>query len=121
MGRAPSLPGCEGGIVQQICKGARPIWGAPLPSPGAEGGHFNKFAKRRAPSGGIFEQICKEARPIWGAPLPSLGVRGAHLGAENVMFGLLKRFPIEWCKSSLCACHLARFSFWGLRVRFSDS
>ena len=41
MGRAPSLPGGEGGIFQQICKGARPIWGAPLPSPGAEGGHFN--------------------------------------------------------------------------------
>ena len=86
MGRAPSLPGGEGEIFQQICKGARPIWGAPLPSPGAEGGHFNKFAKRRAPSGGIFEQICKAARPIWGAPLPSLGVRGGRIGGLRVRF-----------------------------------
>ena len=39
---------------------------------------------------------------------PSLpgGDGGAHLGAESVIFGLMRRFPIEWCKSRLCACHL---------------
>ena len=33
------------------------------------------------------------------------------LGAGSAIFGLLRRFPIEWCKSRLCACHLVRFSF----------
>ena len=33
------------------------------------------------------------------------------LGAGSAIFGVLRRFPIEWCKSILCACHLVRFSF----------
>ena len=32
-------------------------------------------------------------------------------GAGSAIFGLLRRFPIEWCKSRLCACLLVRLSF----------
>ena len=29
--------------------------------------------------------------------------------AGSAIFGLLRQFPIEWCKSRLCMLHLARF------------
>ena len=37
------------------------------------------------------------------------------LGAGSAIFGLLRRFPIEWCKSRLCRPHLMRI--WA-KIRF---
>ena len=35
--------------------------------------------------------------------------------AGSAIFGFLRRFPIEWCKSRLCTLHLVRF--WA-KIRF---